>query len=357
MFKTGLGLDAGRPRQPATIPDWRMRHFSVTIPSPTPHWCFLQPVHMNIDSRQLICFREIAEQKSINRAALNLHITQPALSRRMQQLEHQLGTKLFERSRVGVDLTAAGRNLFERSSTLSEALIGIADDVDRPMRAENPTRVCIGISPGATILILDALVKAFRMRESTAVLSVIEGISSDLCDKTVDGALDVALISGRIGSRYLESEVLWLEPLYWVSPLNGISSLPFAMPTQDALVQGLIESELKRRGIQIDVRFEVCSAPIVKRLILQNHACSILPHSAISDELESGRLHCVQIQDVWLPRSLVWRKRTKPRERTTSMLEMLRELANGLCNQGEPRFLGPQRDQTPIWNASADTGS
>src|SRR5262249_50278516 len=82
---------------------------------------------VDLDLRRLRYFVEVADQLSFVRAALRLHITQPALSRQIANLEASLGVTLFERSRTGTSLSREGALLLERA----RALLGSASDFER----------------------------------------------------------------------------------------------------------------------------------------------------------------------------------------------------------------------------------
>jgi len=71
---------------------------------------------VDLDLRRLRYFVTVAEELSFVRAASLLHMTQPALSRQIGALEHDLGTQLLERDRRGTVLTAAGKQLLEDAS-------------------------------------------------------------------------------------------------------------------------------------------------------------------------------------------------------------------------------------------------
>ena len=88
-----------------------------------------------MDSRLLEYFLRVAELGSINKAAADLHLSQPALSRHVAALEHEMGTKLFNRSQGGVQLTDAGNLLSDRARpllrqfTMLKAQIGEKADI------------------------------------------------------------------------------------------------------------------------------------------------------------------------------------------------------------------------------------
>jgi DNA-binding transcriptional LysR family regulator len=282
---------------------------------------------MFIDDRQLRFFREIAEQRSINRAAGKLHITQPALSRRMKSLEHQIGAELFVRSKTGVDLTPAGRRLLERSRFINEAFDGLGDA--RETQVPELRSVGFGMAPGASLLVLDMLVHAFHVQLPHQVLHLVEGVASEMCDKVLDGELQIALISGAIRSPHFESEVVWKEPMYFVAPKLASDDLPFAMPTRDPVVKQIIEGELVRRGRPARIEFEVCASPLIKRLVSGGHACSILPYSAVYEELQTGEIQCMALPGAALPRTLLWHKARRP----LHVIEPIRRMVRGIADQ------------------------
>lgn len=78
---------------------------------------------MNLDLRRLRYFVTLAEELSFVRAAALLHMTQPALSRQVRALEHDLGTVLFDRDRRGTSLTPAGQQLLEDAIPLLAASV------------------------------------------------------------------------------------------------------------------------------------------------------------------------------------------------------------------------------------------
>src|SRR5210317_314206 len=79
-------------------------------------------MRINIEIGDIEAFIELTETNSFAKAAINLNLSQPALSRRIQKLEHELGTKLFDRTTRKVQLSYSGRNFYERARSIIDAI-------------------------------------------------------------------------------------------------------------------------------------------------------------------------------------------------------------------------------------------
>ena len=79
-------------------------------------------MRINIEIGDIEAFIELTETNSFAKAAVNLNLSQPALSRRIQKLEYELGTTLFDRTTRKVQLSYSGRNFYERARGIIEAI-------------------------------------------------------------------------------------------------------------------------------------------------------------------------------------------------------------------------------------------
>ena len=163
-----------------------------------------------MDFRHLRAFVAVAEERSFTKAALRLHISQPPLSRHISQLEDELGITLFVRHRQGVDLTPAGRVLFEKARTASQA-VSEFHETARSVKTRHVRPVRVGIVWG-----LWEAVNRIRVRHAERFPDLpIAG--QDLCaghgDPLQERQVDVALIRAPIEDTDLDSEVLFEERL------------------------------------------------------------------------------------------------------------------------------------------------
>lgn len=116
-----------------------------------------------MDVRQLRYFVTVAENLSFRRAAEQLHIAQPALSRQIQQFEEHLGARLFERDKRSVSLTAAGRAVLEHGRGVLSQVQGLPAIAQRAALGQSG-RIRVGFISLVAYEFLPALVREFRRR-------------------------------------------------------------------------------------------------------------------------------------------------------------------------------------------------
>ncbi len=135
-----------------------------------------------------------AELGSLGRAALSLHVTQPALSRRLAQLEAAAGTQLLERSSRGVKLTPAGRRLYEEARRLLQQADRVQEVIDGLQRCGGPVR--LASSHSATEALVADLLGHLNETRALPVELVIAN-SSVVRDLVADGRADLGVAASR----------------------------------------------------------------------------------------------------------------------------------------------------------------
>jgi DNA-binding transcriptional LysR family regulator len=127
---------------------------------------------MDFDLRQLRHARALAEEGSFARAARTLHLTQPALSRSIQELERRTGIRLFDRAQAGVELTDLGRAFMVQA----RELLGRAEALDREittMRGSGTGRLAIGSGTFPSALFMPAALAGFLQRNPGVTIRVV----------------------------------------------------------------------------------------------------------------------------------------------------------------------------------------
>ncbi|KPQ05594.1 MAG: Transcriptional regulator [Rhodobacteraceae bacterium HLUCCA12] len=174
-----------------------------------------------MELRQIHYFVAIAEAEHFGRAALRLHIAQPALSRQMKLLEREMGVALFERLPRGVRLTAAGRVFLNETRGL-HAQIARAIDAAKAAAAGQHGALRLGFIEAAAWhgLVPDAL-RSFRTRFPGVELSLMAMPTAEQLAALRQGQLDAALVYNPLPADDLTTVPLVRHPVVLAVPAES----------------------------------------------------------------------------------------------------------------------------------------
>jgi DNA-binding transcriptional LysR family regulator len=166
-----------------------------------------------VELRHLRYFVAVAEMENVSRAALKLHVSQPALSRQIRDLEDEIGFSLLERTAKSVRLTDAGRKFLDDARVLLQN----ADEAIKKARAvatAEPTELHVGYSPTPTAEILPKILRAFQRAMPNVHVRLHDWSNNAIRDGLRDGRLQLGLIvppSKASSMRDLRYEELFHE--------------------------------------------------------------------------------------------------------------------------------------------------
>ncbi len=166
-----------------------------------------------MELRHLRYFVAVAEMENVSRAALKLHVSQPALSRQIRDLEDEIGFSLLERTAKSVRLTDAGRKFLDDARVLLQN----ADEAIKKARAvatAEPTELHVGYSPTPTAEILPKILRAFQRAMPNVHVRLHDWSNNAIRDGLRDGRLQLGLIvppSKASSMRDLRYEELFHE--------------------------------------------------------------------------------------------------------------------------------------------------
>src|SRR3989442_11323155 len=155
--------------------------------------CRLGILEPAVELMPLRYFVAVAEMENVSRAALKLHVSQPALSRQIRDLEDEIGFCLLQRTAKSVRLTDAGRAFLENA----RALLQNADEAVTKARAvasAEPTEPHVGYSPTPTAEILPKILRAFQRAMPNVHVKLHDWSNKDILDGIRDGRLQLGLI-------------------------------------------------------------------------------------------------------------------------------------------------------------------
>lgn len=259
---------------------------------------------MNLE--QLRSFVEVAEGGNFTRAAENLHLAQPSLSRQISTLEHDLGAELFQRSRSGSTLTTAGDSLLP----LARRMLADADSVRREL-AElaglRRGRVRLGATPTLCISLVAEVLSTFHAAYPAIELHLSEHGSRRLLDELAGGELDLALITTSDASaadRFTVSPLL-VEELVVISSagaapvatgdtidLAQVAGLPQIVFSQTYDLRSTTDAAFRAAGLTPEVVLEGAEMDAVLRFVERKLGVAIVPAMVLIDRpgLRSVRL-------------------------------------------------------------------
>jgi DNA-binding transcriptional LysR family regulator len=148
--------------------------------------------HINFDLQQLQAFIAVAERGSFRAAADHIHLSPPALSRRIEKLESIIGTRLFNRTTREVELTSIGRIFLERARAaiddLESAILGISD-----IAATRSGRVTVACVPSAALYFLPHVISSFSLKYPSIRIRVIDESMNQTLQSVLTGESDFGI--------------------------------------------------------------------------------------------------------------------------------------------------------------------
>ncbi|CAD5374246.1 HTH-type transcriptional regulator BenM [Rubrivivax sp. A210] len=193
-----------------------------------------------MELRHLRYFVAVADEQSFTRAAERLHISQPPLSRQIQDLEEELGTPLFERGSRPLKLTEPGRFFYSHATRLLEQAAQAARATRRVARMER--RLVIGFVASTMYGALPRLVRLFRAALPQVEIALEEMPTLDQIEALKSGRIDVGFGRIRLEDASIKREVLREERLVAAIPMEHALAIPgkpiilAALESQDILV-------------------------------------------------------------------------------------------------------------------------
>jgi DNA-binding transcriptional LysR family regulator len=294
--------------------------------------------------RHLTCFVVVAQERTLARAAVRLHLSQPAVSKTLAELEVLAGRRLVERGRAGTALTPAGEEFLRCAVDVTQALESAAAVLSGASVPIAPT-VRVGALPTvAGGLLVDALTR-LRERRPHAGVSVRIGDNPELLSWLKSGEIDVAV--GRMAEpammQGVSFELLYGESLAMVTRPQHPLTIPVAAPISPRalrdyplIVPGAgtaprhdVEGFFAAHGIALPPgRTETQSATLGRALTLASDAVWITPQHSVKVDLDRRWLRRLNVPTPGSaePVGILARTGTPPGELTSQLMDALREL-------------------------------
>ncbi len=262
---------------------------------------------------QLLAALTVARLGSFTRAALELELSQPALSRQVQGLERALGIKVFDRIGRAVRLTGAGEELVNRAGPLLEELTRVSSNLS----AANGTtagRVRLGASESVAVNCLPAILRPYLAANRRVNLRLVCRTSERLPEMVASGELDLAVCAIEHEMENLTIRKLWEEELVLVLPIHHTSrsrsittyqNEDFVLLPSGTVTRRLLDDALLQMDIELKVALEHDSPEVIKAMVIAGLGLAILPEPTVRKETRRGELAAWPLSDLKITRSIV----------------------------------------------------
>lgn len=262
-----------------------------------------------MDVRLLDYFLRVAELGSINKAAASLRLSQPALSRHIALLEHEMGNKLFHRSQGGVHLTEAGRLLSDRARPLMRQFAILKDQVGQKASGQ----LAIGTPPAWQQVVTSSFVEKLTATCPSIALRIYEGVSNVLRDYMSAGLLDIAIVphdappmaNYRKSSLVREHMVLVgqaEEQLNARDPVNlsRLDGLPLVLPGRPNVARIQVERALESKGMQFRLAVETDTLSLCLDLARRGVAFTVVPASSLQGQRSGDMISWAPVKGLFV---------------------------------------------------------
>ncbi len=289
---------------------------------------------MNLN--HLAIFHAVAEEGNVTRAAERLHISQPAVSKTLHELEKSLGTALFHRLSKGVRLTEAGellhgyaRQIFALETEAGRAL--------GELRGLERGKLSVGASTTIGVYLLPEICVAFRTLFPGIEVQLEIANTAQIQARLLRNEFDLALMEGYLAAPEIQSETLGHDEIVCiVAPRHrllrekdlSVASLlkePLLWREAGSGTRAVVEQALSERGWHTPPLLSLGSTEAIKRAVAAGRGIAFVSRLTVEDELRSGELKVLPLCDFTIRRPLQ-RLRLKGKYENRAVREFLRLL-------------------------------
>lgn len=267
---------------------------------------------------RLQVFHTVAKRLSFTRAAEELHITQPAVTKHIRELELHYKTSLIERSgNRKVSLTPAGQTLLSYADQLWQTYKELEFDMNA-VRNQHSGTLRIGASTTIAQYILPSVLAAFHHKFNDVKVVLTTGNSEQIEEALINKEIDLGIIEGRARQPQISYQKFADDELVLVSrtinvklkketlKLEELKNYPIVLREHGSGTLDFIVYELKQQGIRLSdlqVEMQLGSTESIKLYLLNSNCLAFLSVHAIVRELRSGECRIVDVKGLSITRA------------------------------------------------------
>jgi molybdate transport repressor ModE-like protein len=268
-----------------------------------------------VNRNHLALFHAVAQAGGISRGAEQAHVSQPAVSKQIKELEDALGVTLLERLPRGSRLTEAGRILADYAQRVAT----LEQDASRAIeefRGLKRGHLSIGASTTIGAYLLPPVFGHFHKRYPNIEMRLEIANTREIQRFLMEGTIEVGLTEGLIEAEHLDSEVFHQDELVAIAPPHHpllkkgrvtarmLCHEPFILREEGSGTRAVVERALETRGLSVKPVLSLAGTEVIKRAVIAGLGIAIVSKLAIGLELKFGSLAVIPVKDLVIRRPL-----------------------------------------------------
>ncbi len=271
----------------------------------------------------LLVFHEVAKHKSFSKAAEELFISQPAVTKHVKELERKVGIGLVQRRRGGFALTEAGKVIFKYTHKISSHLMEIENLLGN-LKKDYQGILRIGTTESYSKGLMPKLLSAFQASFPFMKIALDVGNSEEIEKSLLAYKNDLGLIAGiKMSPRFESIPFLKEELVLIVSPnhslakkqavsLKELGRYPLIIRAKGSTTRKIILQAFKEAGIHPSLLIEAGSSEFIKQWVSEGKGVSIIVKRAVEDEEKRGIIKTIPLfEKLYLKVAFIYLKEAK----------------------------------------------
>lgn len=263
---------------------------------------------MNVTFRQLKVFESVARHLSYTQAAQELHLTQPAVSMQIKQLEENAGIPLLEQVGKKIFLTEAGEEMYHYARSIARELDEAADIMER-LKGLESGRLEITVATTANAF-ATRMLAMFKLRHEGVTISLDVTNRENLLRQLAENEKDIAIMGRPPISDDLVAESFADNPLVVVAapdhplagqkkkiPLKALQHETFVVREQGSGTRTAMQRFFDEHNMEITSSLEMNENEAIKQAVQAGMGLGIVSLHTLELELETGRLVILDVED------------------------------------------------------------
>jgi DNA-binding transcriptional LysR family regulator len=305
-----------------------------------------------MELHQLETFLAVAEERSFSRGAVRLHRTQPAVSQVIRKLEAAVGETLFDRAARDGSLTASGVLLRDYALRLL-ALRREASSALGELKSLESGRLQLAANEYTCMYLLPAIDR-YRREFPHITVAVHRMLASRIPDELNLRTFELGMLSFRPDPAHFRSIAVYADTLAFIvspsHPLAGAKRVSISQLGEETFIAHNVASPLRRKVIEafqrhrtpLNMGIELPTIEAIKRFVAMGNGVALIPHLTVAQELKSGDLVRIPVEDLEARRilRLVHRRQTTLSYAARAFLRTIKTLAQ---EQGPPFYYQVER--------------